>query len=330
MLTFWHVHETFLGELILLEVGLVELDAALEHLDELIWWVGFVIPKDIIVLWLSFLASLTSSDSSEVEDVVFAVVDHLVGNLHEEACHSLIGVVVSGNGVDHLDTVHESWKGLFDGVRISIVQRLDEFLKSLKILDVVFSLIESLSDSELDASPLGGGKINLVSWLSKLFRWILRGLSEDIVDGSAVLAPQLLRDSSEFPHPLFPVVELLSWISLFILLFSIGSFKSILDLFAPIVEDFLEIRDHLCIWSLATSMNVLDLIFPFWRIWIKSDVALETFQGLLELIGELVEERCELLLLLFLTDTPVCDFEMVDEWLVDLVDDRVERGDRVL
>lgn len=190
MLTFWHIHETFLGELILLEVGLVELDAALKHLDELIWWVGFVIPKDIIVQCL--LGSLASSDSSEVENVVLAVVDHLIGNFHEEACHSLIGVVVSGNGVDHLDTVHESWKGLFDGVRISIVQRLDEFLKSLKILDVVFSLIESLSDSELDASPLGGGKINLVSWLSELFRWVLRGLSEDIVDGSAVLASQLL------------------------------------------------------------------------------------------------------------------------------------------
>jgi len=190
LLTFWHIHETFLGELILLEVGLVELDAALKHLDELIWWVGFVIPKDIIVQCL--LGSLASSDSSEVENVVLAVVDHLIGNFHEEACHSLIGVVVSGNGVDHLDTVHESWKGLFDGVRISIVQRLDEFLKSLKIFDVVFSLIESLSDSELDASPLGGGKINLVSWLSELLRWVLRGLSEDIVDGSAVLASQLL------------------------------------------------------------------------------------------------------------------------------------------
>ena len=188
MLTFWHVHETFLGELILLEVGLIELNAALKHLDELIWWVGFVIPKDIIVLWLSLLASLTSSDSSEVEDVVLAVVDHLVGDFHEEACHSLIGVVVSGNGVDHFDTVHESWKGLFDGVRISIVQRLDEFLKGLKILDVVFSLIESLSDSELDASPLGGGEIDLVSGLASDVSWALRSLGEDVIDGPAVLA----------------------------------------------------------------------------------------------------------------------------------------------
>jgi copper oxidase (laccase) domain-containing protein len=58
--------------------------------------------------------------------------------------------------VDHLDAVHQGWQGLLDGLGSTIVEWLDELLKSLEILDVVFSFVQGLSDSELNASPLGG------------------------------------------------------------------------------------------------------------------------------------------------------------------------------
>jgi len=76
--------------------------------------------------------------------------DHLVGDLHKETGHSLVGVVVSSDSVDHLDTVHESWKGVLDSLGVSVIEWLDEFLKSLEILDVIFGLVESFSDSELN------------------------------------------------------------------------------------------------------------------------------------------------------------------------------------
>lgn len=58
--------------------------------------------------------SLSLADAAEVNDVKFTVVDHLVSDLHEETGHTLVGVVVPRNRVDHLDGVHESGKGLLD------------------------------------------------------------------------------------------------------------------------------------------------------------------------------------------------------------------------
>jgi hypothetical protein len=37
LLAFWHVHESLLGELVLLKVSSIEVNAALKHWDELIW-----------------------------------------------------------------------------------------------------------------------------------------------------------------------------------------------------------------------------------------------------------------------------------------------------
>ena len=156
LLALRHVHESLLGELVLLQVSSVEIDARLKHWNKLFWRVEFVIPKDVITLWALLLA-VTVSDSDEVQNVVLAVVDHLVRDLHEETGHSLVGVVVSGDGVDHLDTVHQSWKGVLDSLWVSVVEWLDEFLESLKILDVIFGLVESFGDSKLNGSPLGGG-----------------------------------------------------------------------------------------------------------------------------------------------------------------------------
>ena len=153
MFTFWHVHESLFGELVLLEISLVKLDAALKNLNELIAWIKIVVPKNIVTLWCAFLAGLSLSDSSEVEDGELAIGDHLVGDLSEQAGHSLVGVIVSGDGVDHLDTVHQSWESLFDGIWISIIKWLNEFLESLEILNVILGFVQSLGYSKLDCSP---------------------------------------------------------------------------------------------------------------------------------------------------------------------------------
>ena len=80
LLSLWHLHESLFGELVLLDISLVKLDAALQNLDELFAWILVMIPENIIVLWGSFLSSLTHLDSSEVKNVELAVGDHLIGD----------------------------------------------------------------------------------------------------------------------------------------------------------------------------------------------------------------------------------------------------------
>jgi len=121
-----------------------------------------MVPQDIII------NDLLTILLSEVEDVVLAVVDHLLSDLNEQASHSIVGVVVTGNSMDHLDTVHQCRQCVLDGVRGAFVERLDEFLKSGQVLYVVLGLIECFCNTKLDASPFGGGKEDLVARLSKL------------------------------------------------------------------------------------------------------------------------------------------------------------------
>lgn len=79
---------------------------------------GVVNEVDLLGWWL---AILDFSDSLIVENVVFAVVDHLVGDLDEETSHGVVGVVVSGDGVDHLDGVHQGRQGVLDCLRCAFV-----------------------------------------------------------------------------------------------------------------------------------------------------------------------------------------------------------------
>ena len=153
LLSLWHLHESLFGELVLLDISLVKLDAALVNLYKLFTWILIVIPENIIVLWSSFLSGLTLLDSSEVKNVELAVGNHLIGDLSKKSSHSLVGVVISGDSMDHLDTVHQSWKSLFDRFWISFVKWLNEFLKSLKILNVILGFIQSLGNSKLNSSP---------------------------------------------------------------------------------------------------------------------------------------------------------------------------------
>jgi len=45
LLAFWHVHESLLGEFILLLIGSIKFKAALKHWDQLLWWIVFAVPK---------------------------------------------------------------------------------------------------------------------------------------------------------------------------------------------------------------------------------------------------------------------------------------------
>jgi hypothetical protein len=121
-----------------------------------------MVPHDIII------EDLLTILLSEVENVVLAVVDHLLSDFNEQASHSIVSVVVTRNSMDHLDTVHQCGQCVLDGVRSAFVERLDKLLKSGQVLHIVLGLIECFSNSKLDASPFRCGKEDLVARLSKL------------------------------------------------------------------------------------------------------------------------------------------------------------------
>jgi hypothetical protein len=129
LLSFGHVHQTLLGDLVLLLVSLVELEARLEDWYELLRGILVMLPEDIVVDDLFAGSHGALSDSLEVENVVLAVVDHLLSDLHKESSHAVVGVVVSSNGVDHLDAVHQSGKGILDSVRGTFIEGLDDLLE---------------------------------------------------------------------------------------------------------------------------------------------------------------------------------------------------------
>ena len=66
--------------------------------------------------------------------------------------------------MNHLDGIHKCGKSFLDAFRIAMVERFDEFFKSLQILDIVLSFTESFCNFEFNASPLRSCKIDLVSW----------------------------------------------------------------------------------------------------------------------------------------------------------------------
>jgi hypothetical protein len=76
-------------------------------------------------------------------------------------------------------------------------------------------------------------------------------------------------------------------------------------------------------------MDVLGLVLPLGWVLLQVDVLGQTLECLLQLVGELVEVRGELLLLLVLAFTPVGITQLIDKWLEDLVDDGVQRVNEV-
>jgi len=182
--------------------------------------------------------------------------------------------------VDHLNTVHESGKGILDGVRGSFIEGLNELLKSGEILDVILGLVESFGDSQFDSLPLGCRKIDLVS-LATTVGLILGCLVEDIEDGAAVLASELLRDASELSHALAPVLDLVAGAGfLVVLALGLGLLDGSLDLLRPVVEDALEVVQHLRVQVLRV-LDVLYLVVVLAIVLLQDNVALDALQGFL-------------------------------------------------
>ena len=110
-----HGLKTLLGEHVLLDIGFLELLAALKDSNKLIMGVLCLVPEAGVLegsrnLDLGVgegaheaLRLAACLEDSEVHDVVLAVRDHLVGDLDEEASHAFSSVIVAGNGVNHLD-----------------------------------------------------------------------------------------------------------------------------------------------------------------------------------------------------------------------------------
>ena len=111
-----HILQSLLCELVLAHVSFVQVQAGLEHLDKLIWGIVIVVPQDGVVNHVGLAAfgclrwGQTEPDAAEVDDSETAVGNHLVRDLDEETGHTLVGVVVAGDCVDHLDRVHEGGK----------------------------------------------------------------------------------------------------------------------------------------------------------------------------------------------------------------------------
>lgn len=127
---------------------------------------------------------------------------------------------------------------------------------------------------------------------------------------------------------MLPVVELVLWtIILAVLLLSISALESFRDLLRPLIEDLLELIDHLIVES-SVVVDVLGFLLPFTVVLLKVDVVLKGLQGLSELVSELVEDSGELLLVLVVAETPL--IMSINQWFVDLVDNGVEGSNGML
>jgi len=71
-------------------------------------------------------------------------------------------------------------------------------------------------------------------------------------------------------------------------------------------------------------MDVSDVLVPFFVVLFQFEVAAERAERFLKLFGELLENDAEITLLLDLANTPVFLGELVNEWLVDVVNESVQ------
>jgi hypothetical protein len=89
--TLWHICYFFLGGFVGFFVLSVQFDAATQYLND---FRGISFPNIFDL-------------GSWRNDLLSAVLDHLVGNLNEESCHFVGGVIEPCNGMDHFDGIHE-------------------------------------------------------------------------------------------------------------------------------------------------------------------------------------------------------------------------------
>ena len=330
LLRLGHVFEALLGELVLGLVGLVEGLALLHHFNQLLVGNNFSLPEDgIIHTRTSTLLGLglSSTSSLEVEDVNFTVVDHLVGDLDKEASHAFISVVVASDGVNHLNGVHQDGESLANSVWVTFVEGLNEAFKSLEVLNVVFSLVKVLSDSELNASPVAEGKVD--ARVSVLVRIACAYYSENGLDILAIGRADGLTDGSQHSHAQFPVVKLVA--RAFILVVSGPSllFENTLNLLRPLGEDVHEVGDHLGV-VLSGCLDALDVLVMLMVIALKRDVAVLGLNSLLKLASELLKNNGKVTFLFSFDDTPLFRSDLVNKGLIDVVHHGVEGDHRVI
>ena len=309
----------------------MQLEALLQNLDELIMGDLVLLPEDGVVHGGRALGRFLGDGTTgtlEPKNVLFAVDDHLVGDLDEETGHTLVSVVITRNGVDHLDGVHQDGEGLLDCNWIAVIEGLNEALEGLEVLYVVLGLVEVLSDSQLDGSPVGESEVNAA--VSVAVSLVGRSGSEHVTDGLAVLRLQLLGNGGEHAHAEFPVFKLVT--GTFVLLVDalvVLLVNGRLDLDRPALENSHELVDHILV-NAGRSVDVGDVLVPFFVVLFQFEVAAERTECLLQLFGEFLENDAEVALLLDLADTPVFLGELVNEWLVDVVDEGVQSLHRVI
>jgi hypothetical protein len=318
-----HVLESLLGELVLGLVGLVEGLALLHHFDELIMGDDLSFPEDgVIESGATFLRfGGFTGDTLEVEDVDLAVDDHLVGDLHEKAGHTLVGVVVSSDGVDHLDGVHEDGEGLTDAVRCSIVEGLNEALESLEVLNVILGLVKVLGNAELDGSPVGEGEVD--TGVSVLVGVALADGGKDGLDVLAVGRTDLLGDSGEHSHAEFPVLELVTRTVVLVVSLSGGLLEDTLDLLRPFLEDGHEVLDHVGV-NLVGLVDSLDVLLVLFIVGFERDVRVLGLDGFLEFAAEFLKNDGKVAFLFNFAHAPLFGSDLVHKWLVDIVHDGVQ------
>ena len=334
-----HGLKALLCELVLLDVGLLEVLAALKHSNKLVMRVEVLLPEAMVIEVDGDLLVrvgegahavgdfLTTLDLHEVDDVELAVRDHLVGDLHKESGHALSGVVVASDGVDHLDRVHKSRKGLLNGLWAGSVEGLEVFLERLEVLDVILGLRELLSDLVVDSTPVGGGHVDLLVVDTERLLHCVASVVEEVVDSTAVLAAELLTNLGELAHAPLPVVKLLDGTIVLVLTAAgDGVSDELVHLVLPLAEDASVVKDQGNVLGLALTEAVAEALIKR----LKGNVALEGFVSLVELLGEPVEGLGELLLLIGFTHLPVLWVHLLEHRPVDVVDERLQGRNSVL
>jgi hypothetical protein len=125
----------------------------------------------------------------------------------------------------------------------------------------------------------------------------------------AVPRAELLSDTGEFSHLLFPEVDLILGSSILVISgTSLRLVESVLDVGGPSLKEALEVLDHLVdLGSLGRSAlkKHLDLRIIFLWVSLQLDVVVDGMQGFSEFLGELLEDLVELLLRVLLALLPV-------------------------
>lgn len=86
-----------------------------------------------------------------MKDFLLAILDHLVGDLDKETSHLIVGVVESSDGMDHLDCIHESRKGIDNLLRGAFVEWFQELLKGREVLHVILGFVQLIGEQQIES-----------------------------------------------------------------------------------------------------------------------------------------------------------------------------------